>query len=484
MKNRFLIAKKILLIIIGIITASVFAVVGVFLIKYNSVVIRPDDSDLIQDATDPSGAVTDWTPDDTGVHVDVLSGDADISLFGCRILKYGAKFDYVSGMTDSQFYIYDTGLFKNDEEIIPAKSSFMLYIFARKGIKENSYFVYKLNSDNSVSALEAGFDSKTNEISVRLESFGYIIVSDKKLEIMLTPTPVEPTPTSVEPIPTSVEPTPTPVNPTPTPSTEDDLPFTTPDFESSGVKNILIIGIDARQNVFKGLSDVIMIMSVNTNTNKITLTSVMRDLRVEIPGKGISTKINFAYANGGAKLLMRTIQRHFGIPIDHWVVVNFHGATEIVEMLGGVDMKITDWEARYMYDSSIRKGGQYHFNGAQTLAYMRLRGDGNDYYRTGRQGKVLTYLFNKYKSSSISDIIKITYKAFDYIKTDMTIDVLVSVLTDIYDCRDNGLNHATYPFGVDGRSSIKDSSDIKEKSYPDQINKLYDRLYGFKPEWE
>lgn len=512
MKKRFTYVKIAVLSIVGIMMATIIVAIGVFWAKYNSIVTAPDDSALIEGSIDPSGIVSDWMTDDTGIYVDVISGSADTSLLKCGFIKDGEIFENISSMTSADFYIYRIGLFSGNTEIIPENCLFRLHIFARKGIKTDSCFVYGLSEQGSVFRLNSDFDADLNEVLVKTDCFGYVIVAGADLNIQskptITPVPTEtPTPTpTATPVPTETPtptptatpvpaktPTPTPTatpvptktpTPTPTATPTGELSFTTPDFKTSGVKNILIIGVDSgSKKSFKGRSDVIMILSINENTNKITLTSIMRDLRVNIPGVG-ATKINAAYAKGGAELLMKTIQNHFGIPIDHWVVINFYGTAEIVDMLGGVDMTITNWEAKWMKMSSIPTGGTYHFNGEQALAYMRLRGDGNDWYRTKRQGKVLTYLFNEYASSSITDIISITYRAFDYIKTDMNIGATIDVITELYNCRAQGLSHDTYPFGTDGRASIAGSSDIKEKSYPLQINKLYQRLYGFTPEWK
>ncbi len=309
-----------------------------------------------------------------------------------------------------------------------------------------------------------------------------------------TPTP-KPTPTPT-PTPTP-KPTPTPQptpKPTPTPRPEygsngdkfTDNGFTVPNFEKSGVTNILIIGIDTRQKVFSGCrSDVMMILSINSKTKTVSLTSIMRDLRVQIAGKNYSTKINAAYAYGGPSCLMKTIENHFGIPIDNYVVVNFTGATDIINKLGGTEMDLTSNEAEALGFTS--GSGKYKLNGQKTLDYMRLRHTDNDYYRTKRQGKVLSYLFNKYMSSSLSDILEIADDCTKYIKTDLSAAQMVSVLSKVYSYRENGLNHDTYPYffsyGNPGRLSIAGSSDIKESSYPVQINKLYQKLYNYIPAW-
>lgn len=311
-----------------------------------------------------------------------------------------------------------------------------------------------------------------------------------------TPTPVEtPTPTlAPTPTPTqgpsgpTVKPTPMPpVNPS-TGDTELTAQFTKPDFDNSGITNILLIGIDTRADIFSSSrSDVMMILSINEKENTVRLTSIMRDLRVKIAGRNVSTKINAAYAYGGPSCLIETIRGHFGIPIHHYVVVNFTGGKKIIDMLGGVDMEITDREAQFLKDPSMPKGGFYHMNANQTLKYMRLRYSDNDWFRTKRQGKVLMYLFNKYMNSSLNTILSVAEEATNYVRTDMTFTTMTSMLTKVYNCRNNGIDHTTYPIdngNGSGRETISGSTDVKEKSYPVQINRIYQRIYGFTPEWK
>ena len=93
---------------------------------------------------------------------------------------------------------------------------------------------------------------------------------------------------------------------------------------SEGIVNIALFGIDARDTKsFKGLSDSIMILSINTDSGKIKLISLMRDSLVEIPrDKGtIYNKINAAYNLGGPALAIKTINKNFGLDIKEYATV-------------------------------------------------------------------------------------------------------------------------------------------------------------------
>lgn len=197
------------------------------------------------------------------------------------------------------------------------------------------------------------------------------------------------------------------------------------------VVNIALFGIDTRDpKSFKGLSDSIMIMSLNTETKKVKLVSVMRDTLVPITYNGKTTynKINSAYSKGGPELAIKTLNTVFGLDISEYATVNFYGMSDIIEAVGGVDVQLMEGELDiYGYENGkkvnygfngtveeicynkgvspenyyIKKAGTYHLNGIQATAYARIRhaknfeGTNDDYGRTDRQRYIMEQLFNK-----------------------------------------------------------------------------------------
>ncbi|MDE6658358.1 MAG: LCP family protein [Oscillospiraceae bacterium] len=104
------------------------------------------------------------------------------------------------------------------------------------------------------------------------------------------------------------------------------------------VQNILLIGTDARDiTTERGRSDTILLLSLNSRTQKIYLTSFMRDAYVEIPNYG-NHKLNAAYSFGGGELLMDTLEKNYNISIDDYLCVSFMGFAGIIDALGGVEM--------------------------------------------------------------------------------------------------------------------------------------------------
>ena len=113
------------------------------------------------------------------------------------------------------------------------------------------------------------------------------------------------------------------------------------------VTNVALFGIDSRQvDSFKGLSDSIMILSLNAETKKVKVISVMRDSLVPITYNGKTTygKINSAYSKGGPELAIKTLNTIFGLDISEYATVNFYGMADIIDAVGGIDVELAEGE--------------------------------------------------------------------------------------------------------------------------------------------
>lgn len=181
-------------------------------------------------------------------------------------------------------------------------------------------------------------------------------------------------------------------------------------YKEDGVTNILLIGNDSRENGEDGRSDAMILLSVSSRTKTIQMTSLLRDMYVEIPGHG-GNRLNAAYAYGGPELLMETIELNFDVEVNRYMLVNFEAFANLVDAVGGVELDITSEEAKYINaylveynilterpegtDYLNTEGGVVHLNGPQALAYSRNRYIGTDFGRTERQRKVLSGIIQK-----------------------------------------------------------------------------------------
>lgn len=201
--------------------------------------------------------------------------------------------------------------------------------------------------------------------------------------------------------------------------------------QSASVKNILLIGVDRRNADESSRSDTMLMVSVNTATRKIKLTSFMRDSYVYVPEKKRNAKLNSACSWGGAQMVMDTIEYNFNIKIDHYMLVDFTMFENIIDGLGGIDVDITEKEAKYMRDAvhlkNIKAGEGIHLNGKEALWYCRIRKLDSDFMRTERQRKVMTALIDSCKHTSPFKLYEILSDIVSSIETDMSPAALTSL---------------------------------------------------------
>lgn len=197
---------------------------------------------------------------------------------------------------------------------------------------------------------------------------------------------------------------------------------------SDDVINILLIGTDGRTVAERGRSDSMILISVNKLTKKIYMTSFLRDTYVDIPGVEKHNRLNAAYSFGGTSLLLDTIEANYKIYIDDYIRVNFDCFKETIDILGGVEMTVTDAEAGHI--PGISSGGTYLLNGNQALAYARIRkvGGNGDFGRTERQRKVLNVLFQRCKNLSISELNDLLNQLLPNLTTNLTTNELFGLI--------------------------------------------------------
>ncbi|EEH96862.2 MULTISPECIES: LCP family protein [Clostridium] len=209
------------------------------------------------------------------------------------------------------------------------------------------------------------------------------------------------------------------------------------------IKNIALFGIDATDGE-TGRSDSIMIATLDPVHNKLKITSVMRDSYVYIDGHG-QDKINHAYAFGGPELAIKTLNENFGLNIEDFVSVNFSSLPTIINILGGIDIEITQEELEYInsyiddinakdgtYSPHISYAGVQHLDGTQALAYSRIRyTSGGDYERTQRHRTVLNALFNKLTSTSVTSYNSLLNEVLPYVQTNLNAGDILSLGTKV-----------------------------------------------------
>lgn len=183
--------------------------------------------------------------------------------------------------------------------------------------------------------------------------------------------------------------------------------------------NLVILGSDTRSADGKGgRSDTIILVHIDTANNFLSMLPIPRDLRVEIPGRGMN-KINAAYAYGGAALLIRTIQSSLGIDLDHYVETDFHGFEAITDSLGGVYMDVD----RTYDDGAIQlQPGYQLLDGQNALRFCRTRHDRNyDFGRIQRQQRFLSAVREQAMGWNLTlKLPSLIDSTFDNVDTDLS----------------------------------------------------------------
>lgn len=225
--------------------------------------------------------------------------------------------------------------------------------------------------------------------------------------------------------------------------------------KSDNVVNIALFGVDTRsKNSFKGRSDSIIILSVNTTDKKVKLISVLRDSLVPIEknGKNTFNKINSAYASGGPELAIKTLNTIFDLDISEYATVNFSGMTEIIGAVGGIEIEVTDREVSMINEMvtthyeqfglqgeppKVSSAGKHLLDGVQAVAYSRIRyvpnaeGTSNDYGRTDRQRYVLEQVFYKSTQMGISQYIDLIKALSPYCETSLSYSEILNLAVDV-----------------------------------------------------
>lgn len=201
------------------------------------------------------------------------------------------------------------------------------------------------------------------------------------------------------------------------------------------VVNVLIMGVDDYQPNDPGRTDSMMLVSIDTRNQELKVTSLMRDLYVAIPGKSQANRLNTAYSSGGAPLLVRTVESNFGIDIDRWVVIDFEAFNQIIDAMGGVEITLTQAEAKLVNENSgdPRRNlseGTFVLSGAQARYYSRIRAIGDDFERTERQRKVFSSIINKFKGSDIGTINNVLYNTLNLVHTNMDKNEILGIASN------------------------------------------------------
>jgi len=200
------------------------------------------------------------------------------------------------------------------------------------------------------------------------------------------------------------------------------------------VENILVFGVDSRgTDDVDCRADAVMIVSLDTKTKTIKLISLMRDCGVTIEGRSSTDKLTHSYAYGGVGLLINTINDNFGLDVQRFVMLDFSSSSDLIDMVGGIDIDVQPIEVKYANESIneenmlmgtsaalLTNSGVQTLDGIQAIAWSRIRHADSDFVRTSRQRTVATTLMKKVASMNTIQQLAFLKNSAGLFETNMT----------------------------------------------------------------
>lgn len=262
------------------------------------------------------------------------------------------------------------------------------------------------------------------------------------------------------------------------------------------VINILCIGTDTRQKGKNSRSDAMIVLSLNTEKKTITLTSVLRDIYVDIPGYN-KNKLNAAMAFGNVSLLKETIEQNFKIKIDRYMIVDFFSFVDIIDAVGGVELEVTEGEQKYINQylteinrllgdpidhNQLKEHGLVKLDGRQALSYSRIRYIGTDFGRTERQRKVMLSTFDKVKDSNFVVLSELLNKTLPYVTTDLTQSEILGLLVDLPEYKNYTISSNCIPYENTYTFCTINKMSVIGIDFEKNIEMFNKDIYGIEPE--
>ena len=232
-----------------------------------------------------------------------------------------------------------------------------------------------------------------------------------------------------------------------------------------GMHHYLLLCVDQWRSSLNNLgnSDGMVLVTVDEGARRIMTTSLIRDMLVMRPD-GKLGKITHVLSNYGIQGLLDTINIHFGIKIEKYILMDWNQVQSIVDAVGGVKIRVSGEEANYLRRYAISPSstkpamagaGTYHFSGHAAVIYMRIRrvnamnGDGHDVGRTYRTRLVLSSIADSLKDVSYLKATAILDSVVKHmLATNLSTAELLEAFEMAYDMR--GLPVEPFRLPIDG----------------------------------
>ena len=258
-----------------------------------------------------------------------------------------------------------------------------------------------------------------------------------------------------------------------------------------GYKNVALFGVDSRDGSLGegNRTDCIIVASLNNETKEIKMVSVYRDTLLDL-SEGTYQKCNAAYSYGGPVLAINMLNMNLDLDIEDYVTVDFGAIADAIDLLGGVEIDVTEEEVPYINEyiwetaasagkpeTLVETSGLQTLNGVQATTYARIRSTaGGDFTRTERQRLVIEKMFEKAKSADLGTLNAIIDKVFPQVSTSFTLQEILmyasayseyTLVGNMGFPRDNSLDM------ISGVGSVVVPDDLVSN-----VSKLHEFLFG------
>lgn len=254
--------------------------------------------------------------------------------------------------------------------------------------------------------------------------------------------------------------------------------------------NILLLGCDSYTKNTYSRSDSMIVLSVNAKAGQAKMTSLMRDTWIKVSGYN-SRKLTELCAIGGPELTMKAINENFDLGIEKYMLISMEGIAEIIDLLGGLDLSITEAERKALnkglFDLSglsgmeqlTESGENVHLNGNQATAYARIRKIDSDYVRVERQRIVLLAMADKILSgANATQLLTVVNVLMDYVETNLTLVEIMSLAKVALGMDLDGIQETRIP--ADGTYESGTFGDVWciKPNFEKNKSILHDFIYG------
>ena len=246
--------------------------------------------------------------------------------------------------------------------------------------------------------------------------------------------------------------------------------------KDKNIENILLLGVDGGDMGDAGhRSDSMMIVSINKKDKTIKIASLMRDIWAYNPTRDKYDKLNSAYSYGGPGQTVNVINHNFDMDIQKFVVTDFNGLINLVDVLGGIELEVTDAEVPHI--QGLPAGGTVKLSGSQALDYARIRVIDSDFSRVERQRRVIMAMLSTMRSEDPKTQVDTVNESMQYVRSNISGGELTGDLMNMVLSASSGIDQKTIP--EEGMYTVNASGTwYMELDWDRQVASLHEFIFG------